>query len=102
MELRLKGKSAVVTGGSKGLGWAIAEEFVREGASVAICARQESEVTAAAAELRSGGTTVYSQACDVTDSDRWPTSWRGRRTHWGASTSWSTTRGGPVRETSGR
>jgi NAD(P)-dependent dehydrogenase (short-subunit alcohol dehydrogenase family) len=70
MELRLKGKSAVVTGGSKGLGWAIAEEFVREGASVAICARQESEVTEAAAELRSGGTTVYSQACDVTDSDQ--------------------------------
>lgn len=67
MELGLRDKKAIVTGGSKGLGRAIADEFVREGADVAICARQEEELTVAAEELGSGGGTVYSQACDVTD-----------------------------------
>src|SRR6202030_302325 len=39
MEIRLDGKSAIVTGGSKGLGLAIAEEFAASGADVAILAR---------------------------------------------------------------
>jgi 3-oxoacyl-[acyl-carrier protein] reductase len=67
MELGLKERKAIVTGGSKGLGRAIAEEFVREGVGVAICARQEEELTAAAEELSSGGESVYSHVCDVTD-----------------------------------
>ena len=39
MEVRLDGKSAIVTGGSKGLGLAIAEEYAKSGADVAILAR---------------------------------------------------------------
>ena len=39
MDLGLKGKIALVTGGSKGLGRAIAEELAKEGADVSICAR---------------------------------------------------------------
>ena len=42
MDLGLKGKSVVVTGGSKGIGFAAAEAFLKEGAKVAICSRHES------------------------------------------------------------
>jgi 3-oxoacyl-[acyl-carrier protein] reductase len=65
MEFGLREKKAIVTGGSKGLSRAIAEEFVREAAYVAICARQQDELAVAAEVLRSGGTTVHSQVCDV-------------------------------------
>jgi len=88
MELGLRDKKAIVTGGTKGLGRAITEVFVREGADVAICARQEEELTAAAEELRSGSTTLYGQVCDVTDPGTWRTSSPGRRRSWEASTSW--------------
>ena len=67
MELGLAGRRALVTGGSKGLGLAIAEELVREGAHVAICSRDEEEARAAGEQLRAGGTTVHAQRADVTD-----------------------------------
>ncbi len=69
MDLGLAGRRALVTGGSKGIGLAIAEELVREGAHVAICSRSEEEVEAAAARLREGGTTIHAQRADVTDPD---------------------------------
>jgi 3-oxoacyl-[acyl-carrier protein] reductase len=67
MELGIEGKIAIVTGASKGLGRAIAEELVREGVHVAICSRTEEEIVAAAKELAEAGATVYQQVADVTD-----------------------------------
>jgi 3-oxoacyl-[acyl-carrier protein] reductase len=67
MDLGLRGRAAIVTGGSKGLGRAIAEELAREGCNVSICARHEDEVLAAADELRALGVKVHAQGADVTD-----------------------------------
>jgi 3-oxoacyl-[acyl-carrier protein] reductase len=67
MELGIKNKCAIVTGASKGLGRAIAEELVREGVFVAICSRDQEEISTAAKELREFGATVYEQVADVTD-----------------------------------
>ena len=66
MKLGLEGHRALVTGGSKGLGAAIARELVEEGARVAICARNEDEVLAAGEEI--GAT--HAQAADVTDPEQ--------------------------------
>jgi NAD(P)-dependent dehydrogenase (short-subunit alcohol dehydrogenase family) len=67
MDLGLKGKVAVVTGASRGLGRAIAEELAREGCALAICARGEDDLTKAAADLRGGGAEVFDRVLDVTD-----------------------------------
>jgi 3-oxoacyl-[acyl-carrier protein] reductase len=67
MDLGLSGRRAVVTGGSKGLGQAIAAELLAEGAEVVICSRNEAELEATAAELRKPGGTVIALRCDVTD-----------------------------------
>jgi NAD(P)-dependent dehydrogenase (short-subunit alcohol dehydrogenase family) len=69
VDLGLAGRRALVTGGSKGIGLAIARELVGEGAHVAICSRSEEEVETAAAGLRHGGTTIHAQRADVTDPD---------------------------------
>ena len=47
----LDGKVAIVTGGSKGIGYSIAERFLKEGAKVIICSRNKSELSKAAAKL---------------------------------------------------
>jgi 3-oxoacyl-[acyl-carrier protein] reductase len=75
VDLGLTGRRAIVTGGSKGLGNAIAAELVAEGASVVICSRHPGELEEAAAEIRKqapgeGSATVIAIECDVTDPDR--------------------------------
>ena len=71
MELGLTGRRAVVTGGSKGLGKAIAAELLAEGAAVAICSRHADELEETAAELRAAaartGRQLLALPCDVTD-----------------------------------
>lgn len=62
MDLGLRGQVALVAAASRGLGRAIATGFVREGAQVAICARNEAGLRAAAAEL---GNDVLAVAADV-------------------------------------
>ena len=59
----LEGKTAIVTGGSKGIGYSIAERFMNEGAKVIICSRNESELSDAASKL---GCEFYQ--LDVSDS----------------------------------
>jgi 3-oxoacyl-[acyl-carrier protein] reductase len=63
MDLGLEGRRVLVTGGSKGLGYAIARELVREGARVSICSRDEDEVRAAGQELG----VALARRADVTD-----------------------------------
>lgn len=70
MELGLGGRKAVVTGGSKGLGRAIADELAREGCDVAICARSTDEVEKAGEALRTHGRNVVARTCDVTDAQQ--------------------------------
>ncbi len=67
MDLGLKGKVALVTGGSKGIGKAVARGLAEEGARVAICARTQRELEATAAELgKVTGGEVFAVAGDLT------------------------------------
>lgn len=67
MDLGLKGLNALVTGGTKGIGRAIAQTFAAEGTHVAICARNADEVAQTVAELSRYGVKVFGRAVDVGD-----------------------------------
>lgn len=68
MDLGLKGKNVLVTGGSKGIGRAISELFAAEGANVAICARNADEVGNAVKSLAAKGGKSWGRALDVADA----------------------------------
>ncbi len=71
--MKLQGLNALITGGSQGLGRAIAETFVREGATVMLCARDAvllERTRAELAELAQPGQTVLARACDVSSEQQ--------------------------------
>lgn len=68
MDLGLKGLKALVTGGTKGIGAAIAQTLAREGVDVAICSRHADDVVQAVAALEAAGVKACGSAIDVGDA----------------------------------
>src|SRR5437763_5961581 len=66
----LRGRVALVTGGSRGLGFAIAHELVDRGARVVICARDEEWLERAQSLLAAPGADVRAVRCDVADREQ--------------------------------
>ena len=67
MDLGLKGKKAIILGGTRGIGRAIAGTLAKEGAHVAVCARNADQVAAAVADLKALGVNATGASVDVTD-----------------------------------
>ncbi len=69
MDLHLKGKRAIVLGGTRGIGRAIAETLAAEGANVAICARNHEQVEEAVAALTKKGVRASGASVDIAKGD---------------------------------
>ena len=67
MDLGLKGKKAIVTGGTRGIGRAIANLLVEEGCDIGICARTPAQVEEAVAAFQAKGVKAFGSALDVAD-----------------------------------
>jgi len=63
----LQGKVVLITGSSRGLGLALAEEFAGKGSRIVICAREQEELSRARAQLEQRGAEVLDVVCDVSD-----------------------------------
>ena len=77
MDLKLKGKRAIVTGATRGIGRAIADLLASEGADVAICARNPQEIDQAVSELAAKGGRAFGGVADIANSASL-TGWIGR------------------------
>ena len=69
MELGLKGKKAIVTGATKGIGRAIADLLAAEGVDVGLCARTQDDVEDALAALKTRGVNAVGEALNVRDAE---------------------------------
>ena len=69
MESALENKVAIVTGGTRGIGRAVAEALLAAGAKVAICGRDEAKLREAVAALKKNGGHVAGQSADVAKAD---------------------------------
>lgn len=69
MDLGLKGKKAIVTGGTRGIGRAIAETLAAEGVDIAICARNQDQVDEAVAALSAQGVKALGGVADISDGE---------------------------------
>ncbi len=67
MELGLQNKTAIITGGTRGIGLAIAAALAREGVKVSICGRDAARLDKAAGDLQAQGHDVHAAVCDVAD-----------------------------------
>lgn len=67
MDLGLKGKNAAITGGSQGIGYAIAKALAQEGCNVAVAARNEEQLNEAVANLKALGVTAIGVTVDLSD-----------------------------------
>jgi NAD(P)-dependent dehydrogenase (short-subunit alcohol dehydrogenase family) len=65
----LPGQVVMITGGSRGLGLAMAEEFARQGAKLVLCARQEDELEQARLKLMELESAILTVVCDVTNPE---------------------------------
>ena len=69
MDLELAGKSVLITGGTDGLGLALAQHLAAEGASVAVCGRDQERLRAAEASVQDAGGDVLAVRADVSSAD---------------------------------
>lgn len=69
VDLHLKGKNAVILGGTRGIGRAIADTLAGEGANVAVCARNEKQVAETVEALQAKGVKATGASVDITDED---------------------------------
>jgi 3-oxoacyl-[acyl-carrier protein] reductase len=69
MDLQLRGKAAIVTGATRGIGRAIAELLAEEGADIAVCARKADEVGEAVEAFGRQGVKVFGKTVDIADGD---------------------------------
>ena len=98
MDLGLRGKVALVTAASKGMGKACALEFAREGAKVAMCARTESDLKTAADEVRAATKAdVLAMPADVTKKDDVQALTQRVSSQWGGVDILVANAGGPAR-----